>query len=60
MAHMHSMPKWWLMEKPHSANAVMPTLTAVTLPVPNFFVSRSLCKLETMVPKAIIMEIIPA
>ena len=49
-----------LIENPHRANAVIPTLTAVTLPVPNFLVRRSLCKLEKMVPNAIIMEIIPA
>ena len=48
------------MEKPHNATAVVSTLTAVTMPVPNRFVSRSLCKLDTMVPAEIIIKIIPA
>ena len=38
----------------------MPTLTAVTFPVPNLRVSRSLCRLEMMVPRAMIMEMMPA
>ena len=52
--------KLWLIENPHSASAVIATLTAVTIPVPNFLVSRSLCRLETMVPHEIIMETTPA
>ena len=47
------------MEKPNSAAAVMPTLMAVTLPVPSARISRSLCRLETTVPKAMIMETTP-
>ena len=38
----------------------MATLNAVTFPVPSFLVSLSLCKLEIMVPAAIIIEMIPA
>ena len=38
----------------------MPTLMAVTLPVPRVRVSRSLCRLERMVPSEMIMERIPA
>ena len=48
------------MEKPNKAVAVKATLTAVTLPVPNLRVRRSLCKLDTMVPTAMIIEIPPA
>jgi len=47
-------------EKPNSAAAVMATLRAVTFPVPSARVSRSLFRLETMVPKEMIMEISPA
>ena len=49
-----------LTEKPNSATAVVVTLKAVTRPVPNRRVSRSLCRLETTVPAAIIREMIPA
>ena len=38
----------------------MPTLTAVTTPEPKRRVSRSLSRLETMVPTAMIMETPPA
>ena len=38
----------------------MPTLIAVTFPVPSAFVSRSLCRLETIVPAEIIIDMIPA
>lgn len=48
------------MEKPNSATAVVRTLTAVTFPVPNRVFSRSLFRLETIVPAEIIMEMIPA
>ena len=48
------------MEKPKRARAVMATLIAVTLPVPRLRVRRSLNRLDTMVPQAIIMEIMPA
>ena len=47
-------------EKPNSAAAVMATLRAVTFPVPSARVSRSLFRLETMVPSEMIMERIPA
>jgi hypothetical protein len=47
-------------EKPNRAAAVMPTLMAVTLPVPSFRVRRSLSRLEMMVPAAIIMDTAPA
>ena len=48
------------MEKPNSAAAVMPTLMAVTLPAPSLRVRRSLSRLETMVPAAMIMDTAPA
>ncbi|CDF42891.1 unknown [Roseburia sp. CAG:182] len=48
------------MEKPNSAKAVIATLSAVTFPAPSFLVRRSLCRLETIVPRAMIMEMIPA
>ena len=48
------------MEKPNSAAAVMPTLMAVTLPAPSARVNRSLFRLETMVPKEMIMDRMPA
>ena len=48
------------MENPNNATAVIATLTAVTFPVPNFLVSRSLCRLEMMVPTEMIMEMTPA
>ena len=47
-------------EKPKSAAAVIATLAAVTAPVPNRRVSLSLCRLETIVPSAMIMEMMPA
>ena len=47
-------------EKPSRAVAVMATLMTVTFPVPSQSVSLSLCKLETTVPKAIIIEMMPA
>ena len=48
------------MEKPNRAAAVMPTLTAVTFPAPRARVSRSLWRLETMVPPETTMDTIPA
>ena len=47
-------------EKPNSAAAVIATLRAVTLPVPSARVSRSLHRLETMVPQEMIIETMPA
>ena len=47
-------------EKPNKAVAVMATLMAVTFPVPSQSVSLSLCRLETTVPKAMIIEMMPA
>ena len=38
----------------------MPTLMAVTFPVPIFRVRRSLIRLEMMVPAAMVMEMAPA
>ena len=38
----------------------MATLTAVTIPAPSFFVSLSLWRLDMIVPKEMIMEMIPA
>ena len=38
----------------------MPTLTAVTAPAPNRRLTRSEARLETMVPLAMIMVMIPA
>ena len=60
MAHRQSIQKEELIEKPARAAAVRPTLRAVTLPAPSRLVSRSLIKLETMVPPEISMEITPA
>ena len=47
------------MEKPKRAAAVSSTLKAVTRPVPKRAVRQLLCRLETMVPAAMIMEIPP-
>ena len=47
-------------EKPKSATAVSATLPAVTLPVPRRLLSRSLARLETMVPAEMIMDTAPA
>ena len=49
-----------LIEKPKSAAAVIATLTAVTSPVPKRRVSRSLIRLETIVPAAMVIDIAPA
>ena len=51
--------KEWEMEKPKRAMAVMPTLTAVTMPAPYFFVSLSLCREEMTVPTEMIMKMMP-
>ena len=48
------------MEKPNSAAAVIPTLIAVTRPVPSLRVMRSLSRLETIVHAAMIMDAHPA
>ena len=48
------------MRKPRRAAAVAATLAAVTLPGPNRLVSRLLWRLDTIVPKQMIMETIPA
>ena len=42
-----------------NATAVIATLITMTLPVPSLRVILSLCQLETIVPAAIIMDIIP-
>lgn len=60
MAQRQSSQNECVKEKPSRAAAVIATLMAVTLPVPRRRVSRSLCKLETTVPTAMIMERIPA
>ena len=60
MAHRQSIQNCVEMENPNSAAAVIPTLMAVTLPVPRVRVSRSLCRLERMVPSEMIMERMPA
>ena len=46
--------------KTKRARQVRHTLMAVTFPVLSFLVSKSLAKLETMVPAEMIMEMIPA
>ena len=51
--------KEWLKEKPKRAQQVMPTLIAVTLPVPRRCVRRSLSRLDTMVPTEIIINTAP-
>jgi len=43
-----------------SAMAVIATLTSVTAPEPNRLITRSLIRLERIVPPDIIIEIIPA
>ena len=48
------------MEKPRMAAAVRATLKAVIFPAPSLRVIFSLCRLETMVPAEIIMEMMPA
>ena len=48
------------MEKPKSAAAVIPTLIAVTQPVPIVRISLALKRLEITVPKAIVKDSIPA
>lgn len=48
------------MEKPKIATAVIATLISVTLPVPNLLVSLSLIKLDIIVSKDMMNEIIPA
>ena len=60
MAHRQSIQNCPDTEKPNRAAAVMPTLMAVTLPVPRARVRRSLFRLEMMVPSEMIMEMIPA
>ena len=60
MASRHRAKNDWLREKPSSASAVKSTLSAVTMPAPNLRVRRSLCKLDTTVPRAMIMEMTPA
>ena len=59
MAQRHSAQKDWDQEKPNSARAVVATLRAVTLPVPKALVSRSLRRLDTQVPIAMITLTIP-
>ena len=49
-----------VIEKPIKAKAVIPALITVTLPAPSRRVSLSLKRLDTIVPKAIIIYIIPA
>ena len=47
-------------EKPNNAMAVIPTLIAVTFPVPNLKVNLSLKRLEKIVPTEIMIDTIPA
>ena len=49
-----------LIENPNSATAVVRTLTAVIFAAPNLTFSRSLKRLETTVPAAITIEMMPA
>ena len=60
MAQRHRAGKLELMEKPKRATAVVATLMAVTLPVPSRRVSRSLWRLEIMVPTEMMAEMTPA
>lgn len=60
MAKITSIQNCVLIENKNNAAAVVVTLTAVTKPVPNFFVNLSLKRLETTVPRHIIIDIIPA
>ena len=56
----HSTQKLGAKEKPNRAEAVRATLMAVTRPAPSRRVTRSLDRLDRMVPAEIIMEMIPA
>ena len=47
-------------EKPNSATAVMATLNTVILPVPSLALSRSLARLDTIVPAEMIIDTPPA
>lgn len=60
MAQIQIIQKEGAIEKPISAAAVMATLMAVILPVPHRLVSRSLIRLERMVPTLISMDTMPA
>ena len=60
MAKRHRAGKDLLSEKPSSASAVRSTLSAVTSPAPSLRVSRSLCRLDTTVPRAMMVEMTPA
>ena len=60
MAHRQSIQNRVEMENPNKAAAVMPTLMAVTFPAPRLRVSRSLFRLEMMVPSEMIMDRMPA
>ena len=59
MAQKQSVQNEWDAENPNRAMAVSMVLMAVTLPVPNLRVRRSLCRLETMVPQEMIIEMAP-
>lgn len=59
MAHKHSCQNCVQVEKPNSATAVVATLSAVTRPVPRRVLSRSLARLDTMVPAEITIDTPP-
>lgn len=54
------MIKELLKANPDRAQAVINTLTAVTIPAPYFLVTLSESRMETIVPEQIIIDIIPA
>ena len=60
MPHRQSCQNSVQVEKPNSATAVVATLSAVTLPVPSLLLSRSLARLDTIVPAEMIMDTPPA
>ena len=59
-AHRQSCQNSVQVEKPSSATAVVATLSAVTRPVPRRVLSRSLARLDTMVPAEMIIDTPPA
>src|SRR3546814_6465605 len=60
MASKHRKKKWCESEKPNNASAGSKTREVVTAATPNLAINLALNKLETTVPPAIIMEMIPA
>ena len=60
MAHSTSCHSAVHVENPNSATAVMATDAAVSLPVPRRRTSLSVMRLDTMVPRQMTTDIVPA